>query len=131
VLVKSFWLLALLLGVAVGVAACGGGEQIPSKRASGIRRDLNTIERGLEARQCEQTRPTFRRLIRRVRNLPSDVDRGVRLTLIDGVQRLEELFEAQCEEVPEPTPKPTPEPTPKPTPEPTPEPTPPGQYGGD
>ena len=118
-LAKSSCLLALLLGVAVVAAACGGGEPIPSKRAAGIRRDLNTIERGLEARQCEQTRPTFRRLIRKVRNLPSDVDRGVRLTLIDGVQRLEELFEAECEEVPEPMPEPTPEPTP------------PGQYGGD
>jgi len=116
VLVRSFCL-GLLLGVGLLVAGCGSGQKIPTKDAAALVRNLNTVERGFKARKCKQTRPALRRLARRVDDLPSDVDRGVRSTLDGGVARLLQLFESECKQKREPKPKPEPVPEPQPVPE--------------
>jgi hypothetical protein len=87
------------------LAGCGGSENLPPDRAAALIRNLDTIDKGVSAGDCAKTRPALRRLQGRVRDLPNDVDAGVRTTLDTGVKRLEDLVATQCKPKPAPVAK--------------------------
>ncbi len=138
--------LALTVSAAALLAAgCGGADQqIPSDSASALVRDIDAIEQGVRAGECERTGSWLQRLERTAGDLPEDVDPELRTTLEGGVDQLERLARAECrqrepepvveepepvapppvETTPEPEPEPAPEPEPQPEPEPEPEPKP-------
>jgi hypothetical protein len=88
--------------LALLVAGCGRSENLPPDRAAALVRNLDTIDRGVSAGECAKTRPALRRLQGRVRDLPEDVDAGVRTTLDTGVKHLDDLFNSQCKQKPAP-----------------------------
>jgi hypothetical protein len=126
-------LAAVLAAAALGLAAGCGGEEaapIPTRSARDIVTRLDEVERRVAADACNDVRQdSLPALEREVGELPERVDPAIRSTLEDGLGRLEELVQAECEEPaeePAPEPDPAPEPTPQPEtpiePEPTPEP---------
>jgi hypothetical protein len=134
--------LALTLCAAALLAAgCGGADQqIPTGSARALVADIDAVEQGVRAGECDRTGSRLQRLKRTAGELPEDVDAELRTTLEGGVVQLERLAKAECrqrkpepvEEEPEPvapppvetTPEPEPEPEPAPEPEPEPEPAP-------
>ena len=87
-------------------------------------RDLDKVEHGVRAGECDATRPTLRRLDRNVADLPDDVDAEVRTTLDGSVDHLGRLVAEQCKQR-EPDPVVTePEPITPPAVDSTPEPSP-------
>ena len=137
--------LALTLCAAALLAAgCGGADQqIPTGSARALVSDIDAVEQGVRAGECDRTGSRLQRLKRTAGELPEDVDAELRTTLEGGVVQLERLAKAECrqrkpepvEEEPEPvapppvetTPEPEPEPEPAPEPEPEPEPEPPDE----
>ena len=107
-----------LLALALLAAGCGGGGGISQENATALVSNLDSVERGARAGECERTRPALLGLERRVQALPSDVDDEVQSTLDTGVQNLGRLFRAQCRQKPKPVPEPIAEPTIDTTPEP-------------
>jgi hypothetical protein len=93
------------IAVALVLAGCGGSENLPPDTAAALVRNLDTIDKGVSAGECAKTRPALRRLQGRVRDLPKDVNPGVRTTLATGVTRLEDLFKSQCKQKPAPVAK--------------------------
>lgn len=115
--------LALTVGAPLVVAGCGSGE-LPATDAEAMLRDLDKVEHGVRAGECDATRPTLRRLDRNVADLPHDVDAEVRATLDGSVGHLGRLVAEQCKER-EPDPVVTePEPITPPAVDSTPEPSP-------
>jgi hypothetical protein len=130
-----------VVAVSVAVAAlavlagCGQaeGQPIPARSAQKIVKRLDEVQRRIDAQNaCDDIREdSLPALEREIGRLPKRTDEDVRTTLEDGLGRLTELVEAECEEPPaperEPEPEPVPEPDPVPevptTPEPDPEPT--------
>lgn len=88
-------LLALTLGGPLLVAGCGGRE-LPATDAQAMLRHLGKVEQGVQAGECEATRPTLRRLDRNVSSIPDDVDPEVRATLDRGVDHLGRLVAKEC-----------------------------------
>ncbi len=87
-------------------------------------RDLDKVEHGVRAGECDATRPTLRRLDRDVADLPDDVDAKVRSALDGSVDHLGRLVAEQCKQR-EPDPVVTePEPITPPAVDSTPEPSP-------
>jgi len=133
--------LALTVSAALLAAGCGGADQqIPTGSARALVADIDAVEQGVRAGECDRTGSRLQRLKRTAGELPEDVDAELRTTLEGGVVQLERLAKAECrqrkpepvEEEPEPvapppvetTPEPEPEPEPEPAPEPEPEPAP-------
>ena len=133
--------LALTVSAALLAAGCGGADQqIPTGSARALVADIDAVEQGVRAGECDRTGSRLQRLKRTAAELPEDVDAELRTTLEGGVVQLERLAKAECrqrkpepvEEEPEPvapppvetTPEPEPEPEPAPEPEPEPEPAP-------
>jgi hypothetical protein len=123
-----------LIAVAAGLLAsgCGGAdEQLPKSSARALVRDIDAVEQGVRAGECDDTRSPLRRLKRTAGDLPADVDAELQTTLQGGVGRLERLARAECRQrepepvEPEPEQLETPpvytEPEPAPEPEPEPE----------
>lgn len=113
----------MAVGAPLLVAGCGSGE-LPATDAEAMLRDLNKVEYGVRAGECDATRPTLRRLDRNVADLPDDVDAKVRTTLDGSVDHLGRLVAEQCKQR-EPDPVVTePEPITPPAVDSTPEPSP-------
>ena len=140
--------LALTVCAAALLAAgCGGADQqIPTGSARALVSDIDAVEQGVRAGECDRTGSRLQRLKRTAGELPEDVDAELRTTLEGGVVQLERLAKAECRQrkpepvkeepapvapppvettpAPEPEPEPAPEPAPEPEPEPAPEPEP-------
>ncbi|HEV2773757.1 MAG TPA: hypothetical protein VGV57_13195 [Thermoleophilaceae bacterium] len=113
----------MTVGATLLVAGCGSGE-LPATDAEAMLRDLDKVEHGVQAGECDATRPTLRRLDRNVADLPDDVDAEVRTTLDGSVDHLGRLLAEQCKQR-EPDPVVTePEPITPPAVDSTPEPSP-------
>ncbi len=133
-------LVLTVCAAALLAAGCGGADQlIPTGSARALVGDIDAVEQGVRAGECDRTGSRLQRLKRTAGDLPEDVDAEVRTTLEGGVVQLERLAKAECrqrkpepvEEEPEPVappvepePEPEPEPAPEPAPEPEPEPEP-------
>ena len=99
-------LLGATIATCLGVAGCGGGEELSPRTAAALVRNLDAVEAGVREGACERTRPALQQLEQEVRGLPGEVRPDVRSTLDGGVQNLERLFGAECKQKPEPTPEP-------------------------
>ena len=111
-------LLTLGFLVALLVAGCGGGEEIPAKTASAITAGLERIDKRVRAGECDDARSSLKNLNGGVRELPRDVDPAVRRTLTNGVDHLGKLVQQDCTQKPEPVQEPPVQPPVVTTPEP-------------
>ncbi len=113
----------MTLGASLVGAGCGSG-QLPATDAEAMLRDLDKVEHGVRAGECDATRPTLRRLDRNVADLPDDVDTEVRTALDGSVDHLGRLVAEQCKQresdpvvtEPEPITPPAVDSTPEPSP---------------
>ncbi len=120
---------ATLVGAALAGAGCGQeaeGRPIPTRTARDIVARLDEVQRRVDASACNDVRDdSLPALQQEIDGLPRSVDEDVRTTLEDGLGRLEELVQAECDEPSEATPAestPTPDPEPQIDPTPSPEP---------
>ena len=105
----------VLGALALVAGGCGGEEArpIPTRTARDIVARLDEVSRRVDASACNDLRDDSLPALRReVKGLPSNVDGDVRTTLEDGLGRLEELVQAECDE-PDPTPTQTPDSSPQ------------------
>ena len=95
-------LLPLILALGLAVPACGGddeGEPIPSSAARQMLDRLEEVERRSDPLRCGDLRQdSLPVLERQVGDLPERVDPDVRDALEDGIRRLGELVDEDCEE---------------------------------
>ena len=95
-------LTALLLGLSAAYAVACGEEReglITAGRAENLKEDLDGLDEAVSQGQCEQRAPAELENIRqRIANLPPSTDRELRQRLQDGIDHLEQLAPAECEE---------------------------------
>ena len=103
-------LLTLGFLIALLVAGCGGGEEIPAKNAAAVTADLERVDKRVSAGECDEARATLKKINGEVRKLPSDVDSDVRRTLRRGVAHLGKLVRRDCKQKPEPVEEPVAQP---------------------
>lgn len=93
-------LLALALGALCAFAVACGEEQkglISSTRAADIKAQLDNIDEDVASERCEGAlRDHLAALRREINDLPGTVDRDLRRTLRDGLERLEDQAPAEC-----------------------------------
>ena len=129
-------LTALLLGLVCSYAvACGEDDSglLSANRADGIKNNLDDLDRAVERGDCDTAASQIADLERQIAELPQNTDRALRDRLQEGVENLDSIAPAECEEGDTPTqtetqttetiPPPTTETTPPPTTETTPPPT--------
>jgi cell division protein FtsN len=87
--------------IAALAAGCGGGTQpIRAETAARLQEDLDKVAAAIEAEECgRKVNAPLTRLQRDVGNLPDDVDPDVRQTLDDGIDRLTELAQEECDRI--------------------------------
>ena len=97
--------LACLLALALGLAACGGGDEsalLPGPRADALLEALDQVDQDVSRRDCDGAEEALTALRRQVQGLPRRVDRDLRARLEEGTATLERQAAEQCAE-PEPT----------------------------
>lgn len=85
---------------ALALAACGGDPaQIRAETAARLQEDLDKVAVAIDAGQCGRSVDApLERLDRDVGNL-DDIDGGVQGSLQDGVDRLAELAQQECDDI--------------------------------
>jgi outer membrane biosynthesis protein TonB len=105
-----------------GLASCGAENKklIAESRADALLRDLDRIERSVEADRCDTAQRQVNEAVVKVQALPRSTDRRLRNNLEEWYGQLAERIVAECGQEAEPTPTATETPEETTTPEPTP-----------
>ncbi len=94
---RQIILLAAAL-VALFLAGCGSGEEIPSDRAEALTAQLDQLEQEIDAGDCESADATLTALSAEIQDLSGEIDRDIRRGLRDLFGQLDSLFVEQCGE---------------------------------
>jgi len=96
---RSIRSLAVMLLATCALTACGGDpEPIRAATAAELQTDLDQVAEAIDAGQCgRRVDAPLQRLDRDVGNL-DDIDADLRGSLQDGVDRLAELAQQECED---------------------------------
>jgi hypothetical protein len=81
---------------AVALTGCGGSNLLDGSSAQDLQQSLTSVSQAVDAGECSEARAAARTGLRRVSDLPSSVDGGLRSRLRTGFEELQDRIATDC-----------------------------------